>query len=66
MDVLHDAPGAPSYEVLRGGALELWLGGLTVPVAGRDELISMKRASARPVDLDDLAVLTSGPGEKRP
>ena len=27
-------------------------------VAGRDHLISMKRASGRPVDLDDLAALT--------
>jgi hypothetical protein len=27
-------------------------------VAGRDDLINMKRASARPVDLDDLAALT--------
>lgn len=58
IDVLHDAPGAPSYEDLRRRALEIRLGAKTIAVAGRDDLISMKRASARPVDLDDLAALT--------
>jgi hypothetical protein len=58
IDVLHDAPGAPPYDELRGRALEIRLGDLKIAVAGRDDLISMKRASARPVDLDDLAALT--------
>ena len=58
IDVIHDAPGAPSYDDLRGRALEIKLGDLKLAVAGRDDLISMKRASARPVDLEDLAVLT--------
>lgn len=58
IDVLHDAPGAPPYDELRERALEVPLGGIVVPVAGRDDLISMKRASARPIDLDDLSVLT--------
>lgn len=58
IDVLLDAPGAPPYEELRGRALEIELGDLKLAVAGRDDLISMKRASARPVDLEDLAVLT--------
>jgi hypothetical protein len=58
IDVLRDAPGAPSYANLRRRALEIRLGPKTIAVAGRDDLISMKRASARPVDLDDLAALT--------
>ena len=58
IDVLHDAPGAPPYDDLRRRALEIRLGAKTIAVAGRDDLISMKRASARPVDLDDLAALT--------
>jgi hypothetical protein len=62
IDVLHDAPGAASYDDLRGRALEIRLGGKRIAVAGRDDLISMKRASARPVDLEDLALLT-GPEE---
>jgi len=65
IDVLHDAPGAPGYDELRANALEIRLGPLDLAVAGRDDLISMKRASARPVDLDDLAVLTE-PGEEPP
>jgi hypothetical protein len=58
IDVLYDAPGAPPYEELRGRALEITIGGKEIAVAGRDDLINMKRASARPVDLDDLAALT--------
>jgi len=58
VDVLHDAPGAPPYDELRRRALEVELGDLRIAVAGRDDLISMKRASARRVDLEDLAALT--------
>ena len=58
IDVLLDAPGAPPYDELRGRALEIRLGDLKLAVAGRDDLIGMKRASARPIDLEDLAALT--------
>jgi hypothetical protein len=58
IDVLHDAPGVPPYADLRTRALKLELGDLELAVAGLDDLISMKRASGRPVDLEDLAVLT--------
>jgi hypothetical protein len=58
IDVIHDAPGAPAYRDLRERALEIDLGGPELAVAGRGDLISMKRASGRPVDLDDLAALT--------
>ncbi len=58
IDVLHDAPGAPPYDELRRRALMIQLGDMRIAVAARDDLISMKRASARPVDLDDLAALT--------
>lgn len=58
IDVVNEAPGAPPYDQLRRRALTIELGGLTVAVSGREDLISMKRASGRPVDLDDLAALT--------
>jgi hypothetical protein len=58
VDVLHDAPGAPPYEELRRQALEIRFGDLKLAVAGRDDLIGMKRASGRPVDLEDIAALT--------
>lgn len=59
VDVIHDAPGAPPYDELRERALNLRLGDVRVAVAGRDDLISMKRASARDVDLEDLAALNA-------
>ena len=59
IDVLHHAPGAPPYEDLRRRALEVTLGKKKrIAVAGRDDLIGMKRASGRPVDLEDIAALT--------
>ncbi|MDE3070167.1 MAG: hypothetical protein KGJ43_05510 [Acidobacteriota bacterium] len=58
LDVLHDAPGAPPYAELRGRALVVGLGPAEIAIAGRDDLISMKRASGRPVDMDDIAALT--------
>jgi hypothetical protein len=59
IDVLHDAPGAPTYTQLRKHALVVELGDLRIPVAGRDDLIAMKRASGRPIDLEDIAALTA-------
>jgi hypothetical protein len=58
IDVLHDAPGATPFPQLRQRALLVSLGELTIPVAGRDDLIKMKRASGRPIDLSDIAALT--------
>jgi hypothetical protein len=58
LDVLFDAPGAPPYGELRSRALEIRLGEMKLAIAGRDDLINMKRASGRPVDLEDLAALT--------
>jgi hypothetical protein len=62
IDVVHDAPGAPPFDELRKRALRIQLGDLELSVAGRDDLISMKRASARPIDLEDLAALTDSRG----
>ncbi len=58
IDVLHDAPGTTSFEQLRARALEVPLGDLRIAFAGRDDLISMKRAAGGPVDLGDVAALT--------
>lgn len=65
IDVLHEAPGAPPYEELRSRALEVRLGDLDLAVAGLDDLLSMKRASARPVDLEDLAALTESGADEQ-
>jgi len=58
VDVLHEAEGAAPYSQLRERALVIELGDLTLVIAGRDDLIRMKRAVGRPVDVADIAALT--------
>lgn len=69
IDILHDAPGAAPFSQLRERALLITLGDRPIPIASRDDLIRMKRAAGRPVDLADIAALTQpehrGPDESR-
>jgi hypothetical protein len=58
IDVLHDAPGAAPFSELRERALVISVGERPIPIAGRDDLIRMKRTRGRPVDLADIAALT--------
>jgi len=58
IDLLHDAPGAAAFDELRSRSLVVRLGANEIPIAGRDDLIRMKRAAGRPVDLEDIAALT--------
>jgi uncharacterized nucleotidyltransferase DUF6036 len=58
IDVLHEAPGAAPFPQLRDRALVVALGDRSIAIASRDDLIAMKRATARPIDLADVAALT--------
>jgi hypothetical protein len=58
VDVHFSPPGAPPYADLRSRALVIELGELKVPIAGRDDLIAMKRAAGRPIDRGDVLALT--------
>jgi hypothetical protein len=58
IDVLHDAPGAAPFAQLRERALVVELGDRSLAIAGRDDLIRMKLARGRPVDIADIAALT--------
>jgi predicted nucleotidyltransferase len=58
IDVMHEVPGGRSYRDLKEGALHVQLGDIDVPVVGLDDLIRMKLARGRPVDLEDVASLT--------
>jgi hypothetical protein len=58
VDVHLSPPGAPAYGELRRRALVIELDDLRVPVASRDDLIAMKRASGRPIDRGDVLALT--------
>jgi uncharacterized nucleotidyltransferase DUF6036 len=56
---LASTAGAPStYDELRGRAVEAEINGQTVAIAGLDDLIRMKRATGRDLDLDDIGALT--------
>jgi hypothetical protein len=58
IDIHFHPPGAASYEDVRERALELQVAGVELAVAGRDDLIAMKRASGRPIDRGDIIALT--------
>lgn len=60
IDVHFRPPGAAPYADLRRRALKLDVLGLTVAVAGKDDLIAMKRALGRPIDRGDVIALTTG------
>lgn len=58
IDVMHEVPGGRPYEELSRRALHVQLGEIDVPVVDLDDLIQMKLARSRPVDLADVAALT--------
>lgn len=58
IDVMHEVPGGRPYAELSRRALRVRLGDVEVPVVGLDDLIQMKLARGRPVDLADVAALT--------
>ena len=57
IDVIHEAPGARPFSELRSRALQVRLDDVEVPVVSLDDLIHMKLARGRPVDLADVAAL---------
>jgi hypothetical protein len=63
IDVMHEVPGGRSYAELSDRALRVRLGEIEVPVAGLDDLIQMKLARGRPLDLADVAALTDPDAE---
>jgi hypothetical protein len=58
IDVMHKVPGGRSYSELSDRAWHVRLGDIDVPVVGLDDLIQMKLARGRAVDLADVAALT--------
>jgi hypothetical protein len=58
IDVMHEVPGGRSFAELSERALHVALGDIDVPVVSLDDLIQMKLARGRPIDLADVASLT--------
>ncbi|HXV06011.1 MAG TPA: hypothetical protein VFP23_08945 [Solirubrobacterales bacterium] len=59
LDVVTIPAHLGSFEEVRSRAHETPLGDLTVPIAHRQDLLKMKRASGRPQDLADAQLLES-------
>jgi hypothetical protein len=64
LDVMQSVAGVDSYEELRGRAVmeELPEIGYPVRIAGRDDLVTMKREAGRPQDLIDVRALQMAEG----
>ena len=59
LDVLTLPAHLGSFADVRARAYDVPLGDVTVPIAHRDDLLRMKRASGRPQDLEDARLLES-------
>jgi len=58
-DCIGTPVGTTGYDQLARTAISMDLGDLSVPVAAIEELILMKRASARPKDLVEVQILAA-------
>jgi predicted nucleotidyltransferase len=58
IDVMHEVPDGAPFDELSARALRVRLGDVEVPVVGLDDLIRMKLARGRSIDLEDVAALT--------
>lgn len=59
LDVLTLPAHIGSFADVRARAHEISLGELSIPIAHRDDLLTMKRAAGRPQDLADIRLLES-------
>lgn len=59
LDVVTLPAHLGSFADIRRRAHDVPLGDITVPIAHRDDLLRMKRASQRPQDLEDVRLLES-------
>lgn len=65
IDLLTTIDGVAFIDAWRS-RVEVELGGLTIPVIGREALVRSKLAAGRPKDLADLVMLAETPPERGP
>ncbi len=65
LHILKEPKGGRAFEKLREAALIVDLDGTEVAIASLDDLIRMKRAAGRPIDLEDVAALTEAEGQRQ-
>jgi predicted nucleotidyltransferase len=58
LDIHNQPPGAAPWTEVKRRAMIVKVVGVRVAVAGRDDLIAMKRAAGRPIDRGDIIALT--------
>jgi len=58
IDVMHEVPAGAPFDELSERALRIRIGDVEVPVVSLDDLIQMKLARGRDIDLEDVASLT--------
>lgn len=58
IDVMREVPDGDPFDRLSERALRIRLGDIEVPVVSLDDLIRMKLARGRSIDLEDVAALT--------
>jgi len=58
IDVMREVPGGREFGELSDDVLKVRLGDIEVSVVGLDDLVRMKLARGRKVDLEDVAALT--------
>jgi hypothetical protein len=61
LDVVGAPAGGAPYDQLLARSIVAQIGDLETRISGLDDLIAMKRASGRPLDLQDIADLTAPP-----
>lgn len=60
LDIVGAPAGSAPYDDLLRRSVVAHIGGVATRIAGLDDLLAMKRASGRPLDLQDIADLTAG------
>ena len=58
IDVMQEVPGGRNFDELSTGVMRISLGEVEIPVVGLDDLVRMKLARGRKIDLEDVAALT--------